>query len=65
MCSTEDERLTRLGQAIEDLAADAQGQPPVTADEQAASRVADIWAMLAELDPELASRMARYHGTPE
>jgi hypothetical protein len=65
MCSTGDERLTRLGQAIEDLAAAAQGQPHAAADDQAASRVADIWAMLAELDPELASRMARYHGTLE
>jgi hypothetical protein len=65
MCSTDDERLTRLGQAIDDLAADAQARPSAGADDDSASRVAHIWAMLAELDPALAIRMARYHGTLE
>jgi hypothetical protein len=64
MCSTDDERLTRLGQAIDDLAADAQARPSA-ADDDPAGRVAHIWAMLAELDPALATRMARYRGTLE
>jgi hypothetical protein len=68
MCSTaEDGRprpeadaaaLDRLGSAIDELAG-AAGDPqgPATAE-----RLARVWGMLAELDPELARRMAGYDG---
>ncbi len=68
MCSTgetADERLARLGQAIDDLAADSQGQASAGAADQAAGRLADIWAMVADLDPELARRLAGYYAAPE
>jgi hypothetical protein len=65
MCSMEDDRLARLGQAIDDLAAESQAQSRSTANDYAADRVADIWAMLADLDPELANRMAGYDTMPE
>jgi hypothetical protein len=61
MCSTTGERLARLGRAIDELAADSREQ----ARADAADRLADIWAMVAELDPELASRLPGYHAAPE
>ncbi|HEY7143713.1 MAG TPA: hypothetical protein VH637_05650 [Streptosporangiaceae bacterium] len=65
MCSTDDDRLAELGQAIDDLAARSQAQPGATSDKDTAGQVAYIWAMLAELDPELASRMAGYDKAAE
>lgn len=61
MCSTEGERLSRLTQAIEDLAAEgADGLPP----ECWAQRVAGVWALVEGLDPELARRRAHYEDAP-
>jgi predicted transcriptional regulator len=65
MCSTTDELLARLGRAIDDLAADSRSQPHAGAAEHVADRLADIWAMVAELDPGLARRLAGYHAAPE
>jgi hypothetical protein len=59
MCSTTSERIAKIGAAIEELAADAQpgqqGQP-----DDLPGRLAELWAMIAELDPELAKRLPRY-----
>ena len=61
MCSNEAARLTRIGEAIDRLAADAaqaaDGEP-----DQAAARLAAIWDMLADLDPDLAQRRGGYTG---
>jgi predicted transcriptional regulator len=65
MCSTTDGLLARLGRAIDDLAADSCGQPHASAADHVADRLADIWAMVAELDPGLARRLAGYHAVPE
>ncbi|MGD0373674.1 MAG: hypothetical protein ABSB01_03675 [Streptosporangiaceae bacterium] len=65
MCSTTDELLARLSRAIDDLAADSRGQACASAADHVADRLADIWAMVAELDPELGRRLAGYHATPE
>ena len=65
MCSTTADRLARLGQAIDDLAADSRAQGQAGAAEHVADRLADIWAMVAELDPALASRLAGYYATPD
>jgi hypothetical protein len=75
MCSTVSERLARIGQAIDELAAETQGTgrgaapegaaPEGAAPEGAASlddRLARIWLMMAELDPELARRVTDYGG---
>jgi hypothetical protein len=51
--------LDRLGAAIEELAAAAQrpgGAPDL------AGRLARLWEMVAELDPELARCLAGYDG---
>jgi hypothetical protein len=45
--------LARLGAAIDELAAAA-------GDEDITGRLADVWGMLAALDPELARRLAGY-----
>ncbi len=65
MCSNasgrpEDEALAgRLGSAIDDVAAAAgsDGQVP---DGDLTTRLAAAWALIAEVDPELADRTARY-----
>ena len=80
MCSTPSERLARIGEAIDKLAADSRapdhagpdpagtdpaGPDPAGTDSAGADaciedRLARIWAMVAELDPELARRVTDY-----
>jgi len=60
------ERLARIGVAIDELAGmarraeagDTAGQPGQVDD--VADRLAQLWAMVAELDPELARRLPGY-----
>ena len=56
MCSTLADRLARIERAIDELAAESG-----TA--EAADRLARLWQMVADLDPELSRRMAGYRGT--
>ena len=56
MCSTPDPRLTRIGEAIDELAEVAAGQ----AGDTLAGRLAELWAMVAAVDPELAQRLPGY-----
>ncbi|GGU95399.1 hypothetical protein GCM10010182_09750 [Actinomadura cremea] len=57
MCSTDGERLARLAQAIDDLAAEGLAElPPETLLE----RVAGLWSLVEELDPEIARRRTGY-----
>ena len=56
MCSTLSDRLAEIEQAIDKLAAESG-----TA--EAADRLARLWQMVADLDPELSRRMAGYRGT--
>lgn len=58
MCSTLADRLARIERAIDELAAESG-----TA--EAADRLARLWQMVADLDPELSRRMAGYRGTGE
>ena len=51
----------RLGSAIDDLAANADAADPAE-DSDVAARLAAAWALIAEADPELAERTARYSG---
>ena len=60
MCSTTSERLTRIGMAIDELAADSLAADHAGSDAGMQDRLARIWAMIAELDPELARRMPWY-----
>jgi hypothetical protein len=63
MCSTMGERLATVGSAIDELAAEAAtaaraGQSGHAGD--IADRLARLWAMVADLDPELARRLPGY-----
>ena len=68
MCSMTDSRLAMIGSAIDELAEAARAEAaaagagdsrPGTAGTMA-ERVAGIWAMVADLDPGLAQRLAQY-----
>ena len=90
MCSTSVQRIAEIGQAIDDLAADAQtayaaaahrrvrsaetgaapghdaapseaaAAGPASDTDQVVIRLAELWALLAELDPEVARRLPTY-----
>ncbi|MQY05345.1 hypothetical protein [Actinomadura macrotermitis] len=57
MCSGDDERLARLTQAIDDLAAESLAGPPPA---DLLERVAGLWALVEGLDPEIAKSRSRY-----
>jgi hypothetical protein len=56
---SDEARLARISEAIDQLAADAASGADGDA-EQSAGRLAAIWAMLAEADPGLAQRLPGY-----
>lgn len=58
MCSSAAQRIAEIGRAIDDLAGDA-GRTAGDADPIVA-RLAELWALVAELDPEMAKRLAGY-----
>jgi hypothetical protein len=65
MCSIPDARLALIGQAIDELAKEARTGTQAAGAEGAATehvmqRLAEIWAMVAELDPGLAQRLPKY-----
>jgi hypothetical protein len=60
MCSTPGELLAKIGDAIDELAADSAASAPPRSAEDMADRLAQLWAMIAELDPELARRLPGY-----
>ena len=61
MCSTREARLARLRAAIDEVALAVQADPAGHASpEELAERLADLWAMIAELDPGLAARLRGY-----
>jgi hypothetical protein len=60
MCSIEGPALRRVAEAIDQLEADRQN--PDAADLEA--RIAAVWSMVSEIDPELA-RLASGYQKPE
>ena len=76
MCSTSEQRIAEIGRAIDDLAAQAEagaagavgnaaGTAPARGDgcadaDQVLKCLADLWARLAQLDPEVAKRLPTY-----
>ena len=56
MCSTDDPALRRVVEAIDRLEADRL----VTDTADLEARIAAVWAMVSELDPELARLASRY-----
>jgi hypothetical protein len=62
VCSIEGGAIAGVISAIDQLAEDAAG----LASAELSARVAAIWAMLADLDPEVARLQAAYeHPSPE
>jgi hypothetical protein len=64
MRSTPGERLARIGRAIDELAADSLAPRGAGPDASMHARLARIWDMVAELDPELARRVPDYRRRP-
>ena len=60
MCSMPDPRLALIGTAIDELAEDAAAEGLDTLDR----RLADLWAMVAAVDPGLARRLPGYGSGP-
>ena len=61
VCSTPEPSLDDLTRAIDELAAASRaGAAPGDLNE----RIARLWAMVADLDPELARRLSRYQRPP-
>jgi hypothetical protein len=64
MCSTAAQRIAEIGRAIDDLAVKAgptaQAGPAVGDTDPIVARLAELWALLAELDPEVGRRLAGY-----
>ena len=66
MCSGQGRSLAEIREAINEVAAAVRSGPAGEASaEELNARVAKIWAMLAELDPALALRIATYSGDQE
>lgn len=61
MCSTTAARIARICRAIEELA-DHSSEPRDAAEaaDDMTDRLAEIWAMIADMDPELARRLPGY-----
>jgi|HubBroStandDraft_1064217.scaffolds.fasta_scaffold26948_6 hypothetical protein len=57
--STSAERIAAIGQAIDELAIKAN-LAALSDTDPIVARVAELWALLAELDPEVAKRLAGY-----
>jgi hypothetical protein len=62
VCSIQESPLDALARAIDDLAADSRDG---TAPADLAERIARLWGMLADLDPELAKRRPGYEHTTD
>jgi hypothetical protein len=66
MCSTVEERLALIGRAIDEVeAAGSAGQLSSAGAAELTTRLAQIWAMIAELDPALARRLRGYAADSE
>ena len=62
MCSNTGDALDRIVAAIDQLARDAQDADDEASRDELTMRVAALWRMVSELDPELARRAQRYTG---
>ena len=61
MCSNSGDAVDRLAAAIDQLAHDVRGD---ASDSELAARVAGLWQMVSDLDPELARRRQGYTALP-
>ncbi len=61
VCSTDEAALRRVAEAIDQLDADRKSAD--SADLEA--RIATVWAMVGDIDPELARLASRYANRPD
>jgi hypothetical protein len=61
VCSIDDPALRRVAEAIDQLEADRRAAD--AADLEA--RIAAVWSMVSDLDPELARLASRYQNRPD
>jgi hypothetical protein len=61
VCSNTGDAVDRLAAAIDQLASDARGD---ASDPELAARLAGLWQMVSDLDPELARRRQGYTALP-
>ena len=62
VCSITGDAIDRITAAIDQLASDVRGAKTGATDDELATRVAALWQMVSDLDPELARRARRYAG---
>ncbi len=63
MCSSDAGRVADIGRAIDDLAAQAgaaRRNARPGEEGEIAARLAELWSLIAELDPEVARRLPTY-----
>jgi transposase InsO family protein len=60
VCSSTGDAIDRIVAAIDQLAADARGAQAEADERVLTARVAALWQLLGELDPDLARRTRRY-----
>ena len=61
MCSIDEAALRRVTEAIDRLDAERKSADPA----QLAAQIAAIWAMVAEMDPQLARLASQYAAPPD
>ncbi len=62
VCSSTGDAIDRIAAAIDQLASDARGANGDASEAELTARVAALWQMVSDLDPELARRARRYTG---
>jgi hypothetical protein len=60
VCSITGDAIDRIAAAIDQLASDAHGATAGVSEDELTSRIATLWQMVSDLDPELARRAQRY-----
>ena len=60
VCSIDGSAFRRLAEAIDQLDADRKSADPAALEE----RIAAVWAMVREIDPELARLTSKYANPP-
>lgn len=60
VCSIEESALRRLAEAIDQLDADRKSADAASLE----ARIAAVWAMVREIDPELARLTSKYANPP-
>jgi hypothetical protein len=62
VCSNTRDAIDRIAAAIDQLATDVHDSTDGESDEDLTARIASLWQMVGELDPDVARRTQRYTG---